>query len=194
MATTLKALCRSRDLKFGHFIVEFATPGIGHILKNAGCDFVLFDTEHSGFGFETIKSAMRYFRGGATCRRSCGCRPRNTSHRPRRRHGGGRASCCRWSTRAEEAARSSHCMKYMPQGRRGVALGVAHDDYRAGPVPEKLAGRQRAHHLFAQIETAPASRTPTPSPRSTASTACGSAISTSAPRSASRRSSSTRTS
>ena len=50
----------SRELKLGHFIVEFATPGIGQILKAAGCDFTLFDTEHSGFGFETIKSVLRY--------------------------------------------------------------------------------------------------------------------------------------
>ena len=57
----LKAMAGVRTPKFGHFIVEFATPGIGHILKAAGCDFVLFDTEHSGFGFETIKSAIRYF-------------------------------------------------------------------------------------------------------------------------------------
>ena len=56
-----------RRPKFGHFIVEFATPGIGHILKSAGCDFVLFDMEHSGFGFETVKSAVRYFEA-ATCR------------------------------------------------------------------------------------------------------------------------------
>jgi 2-keto-3-deoxy-L-rhamnonate aldolase RhmA len=38
-----------------------STPGIGYILKSAGCDFVLFDLEHSGFGFETVKSAIRYF-------------------------------------------------------------------------------------------------------------------------------------
>src|SRR4249919_19898 len=57
----LKDLAQSRVPKFGHFIVEFATPGIGHILKSAGCDFVLFDLEHSGFGFETVKSAIRYF-------------------------------------------------------------------------------------------------------------------------------------
>ena len=56
----LKEMARSRDLKLGHFIVEFATPGIGQILKGAGCDFALFDTEHSGFGFETIKSVLRY--------------------------------------------------------------------------------------------------------------------------------------
>ena len=56
----LKALAQKKRLKVGHFIVEFATPGIGHIMKNAGCDFVLFDMEHSGFGFETVKSALRY--------------------------------------------------------------------------------------------------------------------------------------
>ena len=57
----LKQMARIKTPKFGHFIVEFATPGIGHILKAAGCDFALFDLEHSGFGFETVKSAMRYF-------------------------------------------------------------------------------------------------------------------------------------
>src|SRR5205085_2208488 len=31
------------------------------ILKPSGCDFTLFDLEHSGFGFETVKSALRYF-------------------------------------------------------------------------------------------------------------------------------------
>ena len=30
-----------RQQVIGNFIVEFATPGIGHILKSAGCDFVL---------------------------------------------------------------------------------------------------------------------------------------------------------
>ena len=45
----LKDMSRTKELKLGHFIVEFATPGIGHIVKSAGCDFVLFDLEHSGF-------------------------------------------------------------------------------------------------------------------------------------------------
>src|ERR1700748_874119 len=61
----LKTLAGNRNPKFGHFIVEFATPGIGHILKSAGCDFVLFDLEHSGFSFETVKSAVRYFEAAA---------------------------------------------------------------------------------------------------------------------------------
>src|ERR1700680_4077474 len=57
----LKQMTRTAETKLGHFIVEFATPGIGHILKSAGCDFALFDLEHSGFHFETVKSVLRYF-------------------------------------------------------------------------------------------------------------------------------------
>ena len=57
----LRAMARTREAKFGTFVVEFATPGIGHILKASGCDFVLFDLEHSGFHFETVKSVLRYF-------------------------------------------------------------------------------------------------------------------------------------
>ena len=57
----LKDLTRSKELKVGNFVVEFATPGIGHILKAAGLDFAFFDMEHSGFSFETLKSAVRYF-------------------------------------------------------------------------------------------------------------------------------------
>src|SRR5947199_9551114 len=60
----LKQMTRTPEAKLGHFIVEFATPGIGHIRNAAGCDFALFDLEHSGFGFETVKSAIRYFEAG----------------------------------------------------------------------------------------------------------------------------------
>src|ERR1700746_504654 len=59
-AQGLKDFAGSKSPKFGHFVVEFATPGIGHIMKSAGCDFVLLDMEHSGFGFETVKSMLGY--------------------------------------------------------------------------------------------------------------------------------------
>ena len=84
----LKEMAGTRSAKLGHFIVEFATPGIGHILKSAGCDFVLFDLEHSGFGFETVKSAIRYFEAA----RAAGDRARALARVPphRARHGHGR--------------------------------------------------------------------------------------------------------
>ena len=55
----LKTLTKSSDLKVGHFIAEFATPGIGHIVNAAGCDCALLDMQHSGFTFETAKNVIR---------------------------------------------------------------------------------------------------------------------------------------
>jgi 2-dehydro-3-deoxyglucarate aldolase/4-hydroxy-2-oxoheptanedioate aldolase len=71
MARTLRDLCTDRSFKFGHFVVEFATPGIGHILKGAGCEFVLFDTGHSGSSTDVVRSCVRYFEAAqlpAICR------------------------------------------------------------------------------------------------------------------------------
>jgi 2-keto-3-deoxy-L-rhamnonate aldolase RhmA len=43
------------NLQAGAF--EFFSPGLMAILAEAGADFVLLDTEHSGVGIETIKGA-----------------------------------------------------------------------------------------------------------------------------------------
>jgi len=53
-----------------------------------------------------------------------------------------------------EAQAVVNCVKYYPDGRRGVALGVTHDAYGQGPVPEKLAAANERTTLFCQIETA----------------------------------------
>jgi 2-keto-3-deoxy-L-rhamnonate aldolase RhmA len=55
---------------------------------------------------------------------------------------------------ADEAKKILESMKYYPDGGRGVALQVAHDDYRPGPVPQKLAAANKRTTFFAQIETA----------------------------------------
>jgi 4-hydroxy-2-oxoheptanedioate aldolase len=49
-----------RDLKLGTLILEFVSPAIGKITKSAGRDFDMIDMEHTGFSFETVKTALRY--------------------------------------------------------------------------------------------------------------------------------------
>jgi 2-keto-3-deoxy-L-rhamnonate aldolase RhmA len=149
----LKAMARTKAPKFGHFIVEFATPGIGHIVKSAGGDFVLFDLEHSGFGFETVKSALRYFEaaGVPVIVRA----PSNDyAHIARACDMGAEGIMLPMVANAKEARHILDCMKYHPEGKRGVALQVAHDNYRPGPVKEKLAAANARTTLFCQIETA----------------------------------------
>ena len=40
----------------GAMIFEFFSPGIPIILKNAGCEFIIFDMEHGGLSLEQFKT------------------------------------------------------------------------------------------------------------------------------------------
>lgn len=151
-ADGLKAMCGTGEAKVGTFIVEFATPGIGHICKAAGCDFVLVDCEHSGFHNETIKSAVRYFEA-ARLPVICRVPSKEYHHIARAADMGVEGIMLPMVNDAREAGHILDCMKYVPQGHRGVALGVAHDNYRGGPTLEKLQAANARIALFAQIET-----------------------------------------
>lgn len=153
MATPgLKEMAQSRELKVGHFIVEFATPGIGQILKSAGCDFALFDCEHSGFGFETMKSVLRYMQA-ADLPTIVRVPSKEYHHIARAADMGAEGIMLPMVGSPDEARAILDSMKYHPLGHRGVALAVAHDRYRPGPTLEKLAAANRWTTLFAQIET-----------------------------------------
>ncbi|MGH6883578.1 MAG: HpcH/HpaI aldolase family protein, partial [Hypericibacter sp.] len=150
---SLKQMARSKKVKLGHFIVEFATPGIGHIVKSAGGDFVLFDLEHSGFSFETVKSAIRYFEAAGIAV-ICRVPSKNYDHIARACDMGAEGIMVPMVGSAEEARAILDCMKYYPEGKRGVALQVAHDNYRPGDVAKKQAAANKRTTLFCQIETA----------------------------------------
>jgi 2-keto-3-deoxy-L-rhamnonate aldolase RhmA len=149
----LKEMARTKDPKFGHFIVEFATPGIGHILKSAGCDFALFDLEHSGFHFETVKSVLRYFEA-ANLPAIVRVPSRDYQHIARAMDMGAEGLMAPMVGTAAEAQRIVHSMKYHPEGGRGVALQVAHDRYRPGAVADKFGAANKRTTFFCQIETA----------------------------------------
>jgi len=151
---SLKSMSRSKSPKFGSFIVEFATPGIGHILKASGCDFVLFDMEHSGFSIETVKQSIRYFEA-AGVRMIVRVPSKDYDHIARVCDMGAEGIMLPMVNNADEARRILDSIKYVPEGKRGVALGVAHDNYRnVGTVAERLTAANRRTTLFCQIETA----------------------------------------
>src|SRR5260370_31675743 len=123
---SLKAMVGSKSPKFGHFIVEFATPGIGHIMKSAGCDFTLFDLEHSGFGFETVKSAIRYFEA-ALLAAIVRVPSKEYHHIARACAMGAEGIMIPMVSTAAEAKAVVTCTKYYADGRPGVALRAAHE-------------------------------------------------------------------
>jgi 2-keto-3-deoxy-L-rhamnonate aldolase RhmA len=54
----VRATLRAGGTAYGTMAFEFFTPGLMAILADAGADFVLLDTEHSGVGIETIKTQI----------------------------------------------------------------------------------------------------------------------------------------
>ena len=151
-AQTIRAMATNRKPKLGHFLVEFCTPGIGHICKSAGCDFVLLDMEHSGFSYDTLKSMLRYMEA-AEMPTIVRAPTRDYTFIARACDMGAEGVMLPMVADAAEAKRIVSYMKYPPVGIRGVALGVAHDRYRGGAVGDKLKHANKRTVFFAQIET-----------------------------------------
>jgi 2-dehydro-3-deoxyglucarate aldolase/4-hydroxy-2-oxoheptanedioate aldolase len=150
---SLKQMTKTREAKLGHFIVEFATPGMGHILRAAGCDFVFFDMEHSGFSFETLKSAIRYFEaaGVAVIVR---VPAQENDMLARACDMGAEGLIAPMISTVAQAQAMVDSVKYYPQGKRGVGLGLAHDNYRIAPVADALNGANDRTTVICLIETA----------------------------------------
>jgi 2-keto-3-deoxy-L-rhamnonate aldolase RhmA len=149
---TLREMAGTRRVKLGTFVVEFSSPGIGQILKAAGCEYVLLDMEHSGFGFDTLKTMLRYMQS-AELPTIVRAPSRNYHHIARALDMGAEGIMLPMVGSAEEAKEIVAHVKYPPQGHRGVALQVAHDRYAYGPVLQKLRQANRRTTIFAQIET-----------------------------------------
>ncbi|NVL92249.1 MAG: hpch/hpai aldolase, partial [Desulfobacterales bacterium] len=142
-----------REVKIGHYVGEFTTTGIGQILKAAGCDFALLDMEHSGFSFDTVKSVLRYMQA-ADLPSIVRVPSKEGHHISRACDVGAEGLMLPMVNSAEEAKDILEWMKYFPEGRRGVALQIAHDRYQPGPVLEKLAAANKWTTLIVLIETA----------------------------------------
>lgn len=149
----LKELARAPGPKIGNFIVEFATPGIGHILKAAGMDFAFFDMEHSGFSFETLKSAIRYFEA-AQLPVIVRVPAQENDMLARACDMGAEGLIAPMISTAAQAQAMVDSVKYFPLGKRGVGLQMAHDNYRSAPVADALKAANDRTSVICLIETA----------------------------------------
>ena len=136
----------------GAMVFEFFSPGMSAILVNAGCRFVLYDMEHTGLGFETLKWLFASGRG----------LPIEPMVRvPRGEYTwiaraldlGARGVMIPMVESAEQARSIIQACRYPPVGRRGAAFGFAQCDYLGGDVGEKLRRYNERTLVIAQIET-----------------------------------------
>jgi 2-dehydro-3-deoxyglucarate aldolase/4-hydroxy-2-oxoheptanedioate aldolase len=136
----------------GAMVFELFAPGLPQICRNAGAEFLLYDMEHTGLGFETLKTQLALCRGLDVV--PMARVPRGEYHFIARALDIGALGVMvpMVGTRAE-AEHIVSSTRYPPQGRRGAAFGFAHDDYEGGDIAAKMAALHERTLVIAQIET-----------------------------------------
>ena len=131
MSNAVKQKLNAGRCVFGHMIMEFYTPGIAQMLANGGADFVIYDMEH---GRCDISLAASMF---ASCK-GTGVEPYvrvpDLAYAPLSRvlDLGARGVMIPRVETGEQMREIVAQLKYAPAGRRGVALGIAHDNFSLG--------------------------------------------------------------
>lgn len=151
-AKTIKQDVLAGKVVAGAFIFEFFSPGMSAILANAGCRYVIYDMEHTGLGYETLKWLF------------AGCRGLPIEPMVRVPRGeytflaraldlGARGVMIPMVESAAQARSIVEACRYPPIGRRGAAFGFAQCDYQGGDVGEKIGRYHERTLVIAQIET-----------------------------------------
>ncbi len=148
----LKTKLARGETVFGTFVFEFASPGLARICKSAGCEYIIFDMEHSGWSFETVKDQIQFARGAGlvplvnppgddfnliTRSLDLGAK-------------GILVPVVETKAQAEAIVRAT---RYPPHGNRGSAFGVAHDDYIIGDARKTMKAANANVLVMIKIET-----------------------------------------
>ena len=149
---TVKEKLSRGECAYGTMVFEFNTTGIGRIVGEAGAEFVVYDMEHTGWSIETTRMLI------ATTQSSKALPmvgvPVAQNHLLSRHLDVGAMGLVIPMVENETQARAIvRSAKYPPEGARGAAFGVAHDNYLAAPVTEVMASANKEGFIAAKIET-----------------------------------------
>ncbi len=149
---SLRERAMSGEQVLGAMVFEFFTPGIAEILRRSGCEYVLYDMEHAGLGYESLKAQAAHCRGTGIV--PMVRVPRGDYHfLARALDVGAEGVMIPMVESVEQAQVIAEATRYPPLGRRGAAFGFAHDHYAPGDPAEKIKFANARTIVIAQIET-----------------------------------------
>ena len=140
---------------FGPYIHEFYTAGLSRIAAAAGADFLIFDCEHSGWSTESLRTQIGLARGA-------GLVPIvNSPGDHYEREGllldmGAMGLMVPHVRTPEQCTALVRATRYPPNGYRGSAFGIAHDDFRHADIPTTIADANDSVLIIAKLESAEA--------------------------------------
>jgi 2-keto-3-deoxy-L-rhamnonate aldolase RhmA len=147
----LRERLQAGEIVFGQMVLELFTSGIGPMLSASGMDFVLYDMEHGRCDVTLLGEMVASCRGNEIVPL---VRVPDFNFRPLSRVldiGVRGVMVPRVETKAQAEDIVAQ-LKYAPLGRRGVALGVAHDLYQGGG-PEFFAKSNEQTIVILLLET-----------------------------------------
>ena len=112
----------------GAMVFEFFTPGIPLILKNAGCEFIIFDMEHGGLSLEQFKT-LAAISNANNIFPLIRIPQVSYNYIARALDLGAAGIMTPMVNTVEDAMMVVHSSKYPPSGVRGAGFGFAHDNY-----------------------------------------------------------------
>jgi len=140
------------DAVYGAMVFEFFSSGVPAIFAHAGCEYLIYDMEHNGAGFETLKTQAAICRGLPVV--PMARVPASAYHfLARALDIGMRGVMVPMVESGEQARAIAEATRYPPVGRRGAAFGFAHDGYSGGAPADKIAAANAEITVIAQIET-----------------------------------------
>jgi 2-dehydro-3-deoxyglucarate aldolase/4-hydroxy-2-oxoheptanedioate aldolase len=152
MKMSLRKRVMAGEVVLGSMVFEFFSPGIAQIMKHAGCEYIIYDMEHTGLGYETVKAQVAACRGLGLA--PMARVPRSDyAYLARALDIGCEGVMVPMVNTADEARAIVEACRYPPVGRRGAAFGFAHDHYEAGSPVDKIKHANKRNLVIAQIET-----------------------------------------
>ena len=148
----IRELRAEGKIPIGHMISEFGTRGVAKITEAAGVDFVIIDMEHSANGIEAVGDLVAWFRA---TRVTPMVRIPDTEYHfiARALDAGALGIMVPRVDTPEQAQRAVEAARYPPEGRRGLAIGMAVTDYVYTSPAEYMPEANRNNLVMCQIET-----------------------------------------
>ena len=148
----LKQMLAEGKVPVGHMVLEFGTRGMPQMLEAAGVDFVVVDTEHSGFTSSDIADMMAWFK--ATTVAPFVRIPQIQYHFIARTLDAGALGIMVPNVNSAAKARAVvDAAKYAPLGKRGVILGNTNTDFKSVNPKEFMEYANENTAIICQIES-----------------------------------------
>jgi 2-dehydro-3-deoxyglucarate aldolase/4-hydroxy-2-oxoheptanedioate aldolase len=129
MIEDLKQKFLNRQSIKGAMIFDFFAPGMPYVIKNSGCEFVIYDMEHGGLTLDKFKELSLISKGIALSP-MIRIPEINYNYIARSLDLGANGIMIPMVNDKREALEIVKCSKYPPLGKRGAGFGFAHNEYK----------------------------------------------------------------